>query len=293
MDNYYQGCAGAIMPYAISEFPFEKGLYIAEEKYDGIWCNMVFDGNGDVTLWSRNVKEKDNQQLVSLREYAKNTLKLKNTMLIGELDFSTQKGTDFAREYGHHRIHIYDMLTYNGTQYHTKPVLERRAALKDLLNGVDPLWIEEAWFMEAKDGKIIQAKYNDIVSKGGEGLIIKDLRDEQYRFGGKSKLWYKIKKQVAQDYVIMGYTETKSADFAQRGWIGGVVGGLYIDGQLAERVTVGSMTFEWREEFSNNGDFWIGKVMEVAGFEIFKSGSMRHPSFLSIRPDKRPEECIW
>ena len=295
MENFYQGCDGAISPFAISDFDFSKGEYIAEQKYDGIWVNCHFDKDGKVTLWSRNVKEKDNKQLVSLREHLQEKLKLKDSVLVGELAFSSQAGTDLAKKLGHHKVDLFDVLKVNGRSLLEEKLLLRKGTLRDLLydGGVDPSFAEMGWYQGVASAGRVEELYKDVVARGGEGLIIKDVNDEQYRLGGRSKLWYKIKKFLTNDYVIIGYTKTNSADFEQRGWIGGVVGGLYVDGKLVNKVTVGSMTFQWREEFSKNGDAYIGKVMEVGGFEIFKSGAMRHPSFIGMRPDKNPQECVW
>lgn len=53
------------------------------------------------------------------------------------------------------------------------------------------------------------------------------------------------------------------------------------------------MSDDQRLEFGKNGDAYIGKVVEVAGFEVFDSGSMRHPSFVRVRDDKDAKECVW
>lgn len=291
--NNYQGCAGSINPFGIPDFNFRDSEYIAEEKYDGIWCDISFDKNGDVSLISRTGKEKTNAQLNSLHRYLKENLGLKNSNVIGELAFSSQKGTDFARQHGHHKIDVIDVVKLNGEDLTKEPLLERKAILADILKKLDPLWANLGWYRFVKDGHEVEKLFKEVVKQGGEGLIIKDTKDENYRFGGKSPLWYKIKKFITFDYVIMGFSETESADFRDRGWIGGVIGGLYVDGELVKKITVGSMTFEWRERFSKEGDKFIGKVMEVGGFELFKSGALRHPSFVGMHDEKSPKECIW
>lgn len=50
----------------------------------------------------------------------------------------------------------------------------------------------------------------------------------------------------------------------------------------------------WREEFSVLRDVYVGKVVEVKAQEVFKkTGKMRHPRFLRLRPDKNPLDCTW
>ena len=64
----------------------------------------------------------------------------------------------------------------------------------------------------------------------------------------------------------MGYHETGSEEYKKRGWIGGIIGGLYVNGVLTAKVQIGSMTHEMREEFSKNGDKYVDQVMECGGF---------------------------
>lgn len=297
--NHYQGCKGKILANNIEAFDFKKGEYIAEEKYDGIWCDMrVPKSGGTVKLISRTMKEKDNEQLASLRayllEYADGLgINIADSDFIGELAFSSQKGTEFAREHGHHKIDLIDITRLNGEVLTGLPILKRKEILKELFHKADPLWLNLGWYLAVKDAKQVQKVYDAVVKKGGEGLIIKDVNDMQYRYGDKSPLWYKIKKPVEFDYVIMGYSETNSVDFAKRGWIGGLELGLYVGDELINKLTVGSMSFEWREEFSRNRQKYIGKVVTIGGFEIFKSGAVRHPFFVGMHDDKAPEECVW
>ena len=50
------------------------------------------------------------------------------------------------------------------------------------------------------------------------------------------------------------------------------------------------MTDAMRVEMWAAPDAFIGQVMEVRGQEI-NDGAIRHPAFIRIRDDKRPEEC--
>jgi ATP-dependent DNA ligase len=53
------------------------------------------------------------------------------------------------------------------------------------------------------------------------------------------------------------------------------------------------MTEPIRKEISENKKKYIGTVVEINGFEIFKSGSTRHPSFNRFRDDKDSKDCTW
>lgn len=292
-EKYYQGCAGSIKPNKIQEFNFIPGRYIAEEKYDGIWCAVVFDEAGEVFLMSRNQKEKDNAQLLSLRNYLKESLKLTNSVLVGELAFSSQRGTEYAKEHGHHKIDLFDVLILNGEKLYDLSLLKRKETLYTLTRELDAEWVDEAWFKVITKMDEVKKLYSDVISNKGEGLIIKDLEDTDYRMGKKSPYWYKIKKEVDMDYVIMGFTESESSDYRERKFVGGILGGLYVNGELVQKCTIGSMTDYWRAEFYKHPSTYVHKVMTCRGFEIFRSGALRHPSFDRVRDDKNIKDCTW
>jgi hypothetical protein len=44
---------------------------------------------------------------------------------------------------------------------------------------------------------------------------------------------------------------------------------------------------------SEDHELWRGQVIKVGGMERLKSGAIRHPRYLSIVEDKRPEDCIY
>lgn len=292
-EKYYQGCAGSIHPDKIKEFDFVPQRYIAEEKYDGIWCAVVFDGSGEVSLMSRTLKEKDNEQLRSLREYLKTALNLKNSVLVGELAFSSQKGTEYAKKYGHHKIDLFDISVLDGKELYDKRLLKRKEILYTLVSKLDAKWVDTAWFKIVVSAAKVRELYVAVVEAGGEGLIIKDLDDTDYRRGGKSPYWYKIKKVVDMDYVIMGFTESNSVDYRTKGFVGGIIGGLYVNGELVQKCVIGSMTDYWRAEFYKHPSIYVHKVMTCNGFEVFRSGALRHSSFAGLHDEKSVLECTW
>jgi len=68
--------------------------------------------------------------------------------------------------------------------------------------------------------------------------------------------------------------------------------GLYVNGVLTNVTKTSGFDFEWRRKFSQEPDKYIGRVVELGGNEIFKTGAIRHSSFLRFRDDRSPEECI-
>lgn len=77
-------------------------------------------------------------------------------------------------------------------------------------------------------------------------------------------------------------------------WLDGLIGavkfGQYKDGVLVPRGRCSGMTMEQREMFTENQEEFIGSVMSVQHMGLTED-SLRHPQFVQLRDDKRPEEC--
>lgn len=142
----------------------------------------------------------------------------------------------------------------------------------------------------------------DIFTKGGEGVILKNVRAPYT----DKKAWVKVKAQATFDVVVMGYEEAtpetiKKGDdkatisrLAAQGWIGAVVFGQYVDGKLKKFGQCSGMPDDIRADYSLNKKARLGTVITIeAQSRIPKTGYFRHPRFKCIRPDKRAEQCVY
>lgn len=73
---------------------------------------------------------------------------------------------------------------------------------------------------------------------------------------------------------------------------------LNFDGVMHFLVEIGQtdgLSDAWKEEFTQNGNSYLNKVIEVGGMEqlVETTGAIRHPRFLKVREDKRSRECIF
>lgn len=75
--------------------------------------------------------------------------------------------------------------------------------------------------------------------------------------------------------------------------IGSIVFGLVKDGELQKAGTCSGMDEEVRETFTRDGDYYVGKVIEITAMERTEKGMFRHPVFERLRDDKSPMDCIW
>lgn len=78
------------------------------------------------------------------------------------------------------------------------------------------------------------------------------------------------------------------------GWKNAIQVGAYKDGKIVEVGRVASgLTDELREEFGNNPDNYIGKVVELSCMSLNKKDhTIRHPVFECFREDKDKNDCL-
>jgi bifunctional non-homologous end joining protein LigD len=142
---------------------------------------------------------------------------------------------------------------------------------------------------------------------GLEGIVGKRLGS---RYAGRrTQDWLKIKCDRRQEFVIGGYTEPQGS----RARFGALHVGIYEDGKLAYVTKVGTgfdgaalesiskllapleratSPFEVGTP-TGKGHHWVEPrlVCEVRFTEWTRDGGLRHPTFMGLRTDKKPEEC--
>jgi ATP-dependent DNA ligase len=151
-----------------------------------------------------------------------------------------------------------------------------------------------------------EAYYREACEQHWEGIIAKN-GDSAYA-SERSRQWLKFKCVNEQEFVIAGYTDPQGerigfgallAGYYERGKLkyAGKVGTGYDTGtlrrlgrQLASLQT-GSKPFE-ADILPSSGVHWVKpKLVAQIGFtEWTGDGKLRHPRFLGLRDDKKPEE---
>ena len=120
-----------------------------------------------------------------------------------------------------------------------------------------------------------------ITAKGGEGLILRD-PDAKYQIGKRSDALLKYKKTQTMDLRIVGWNEGN-------GKYEGAIGSFICetdDKDIIVNVAGMSDDIRWSDP-----DEWIGKIIEVAYFDISVSSatgqkSLRFPRLKGVRDDK-------
>jgi bifunctional non-homologous end joining protein LigD len=203
----------------------------------------------------------------------------------------------------------FDILFHMGEDVRSKPLDERRAMLVDVLSEWNNKYVKQA--IVRRDEKF--TFLNMVWEAGGEGVIFKHV-DSLY---AEKNRWAKVKHELTEDVVIMGYEEPAALSekvdglksitkYKANGWIGAITCGQYdATGELVEVASVSGMTDSMRAELSprtvthngrpkrvDGGAKYIGHVIEIEANEREPSGRFRHPRFKMFRPDKNPRECV-
>ena len=126
---------------------------------------------------------------------------------------------------------------------------------------------------------------NYVKGQAYEGLVFKNSSSSYH----DKNAWARMKGVVEIEYICRDF---RPADEGTKyeGQVGAVIGTL-ADKDVA--VTCGGLTDADRIEYTNNADYYIGKVFTAKGNAWYPSGSIRHPKFKTWRDDKQPDDCTY
>jgi bifunctional non-homologous end joining protein LigD len=121
-------------------------------------------------------------------------------------------------------IYLFDVLWADGHDVRSRPLLERKDVLRDLLSFGGALRYAEH---RDKDG---EAYYREACQLGWEGLIAKR-SDSPYR-AGRQRDWLKFKCLNGQEFVVGGYTDPQRSRVGFGALLLGYYGPWTPDGEL-------------------------------------------------------------
>ncbi|MGA9637420.1 DNA ligase D [Flavobacterium sp.] len=290
--------------------PFDSSDYIFENKYDGYRTISVINDK-KVELWSRN----KNSFTTQFQLIANELQKIKHlAVLDGEIvveDKNGRAGFQLLQNYiktgeGKLKYYVFDLLNLDGNDTTSLSLLERKELLKILLEKYKLESIIYAPYIVAK-GKNL---YEEAIKENSEGIIAKRI-DGNYLTGKRSDDWLKIKITNQEEAIIIGITEPKNS----RNYFGALLLAQYKDNQLEYVGKCGSGFTEdtLKELYSQLKPTFISKspvskkvalrdtiqwvkpkmVCQVKYTEWTRDGHLRHPVYLGIRMDKKPNDVIF
>lgn len=221
-------------------------------------------------------------------------------------------------ERGWLRYVVFDCLFYKGKDVRLFTWENRYGWAQQALREWDNPFATIAGSFAGHCKKSKRAHYEEIVARGGEGVILK-FKHGQY---GDKGAWVKVKKQATADVVIMGFIPAKEVSkkvsgevsmtkYAKAGLIGAIRCGQFStrvpdpteahDGipvakrvhSLHEVATVSGMTDDLRAQFTKHPKKYIGKVIEIEHNGREPTGRFRHPRFNRFRDDKTAKDCVY
>jgi bifunctional non-homologous end joining protein LigD len=175
---------------------------------------------------------------------------------------------------------------FRGKDVRMLALLERRKILEAVVERMDNEFVETIPQFSGD----INAHFQRIVANGGEGLIVKDLRQAY----GCS--WSKMKKVYDVSCVISGF---KPGNGKYADSIGSLAISVYHDNKLVEIGFASGFDDSIREDMRKNFKKYQGKVVDVFVQEIQDSkrskdnvvGRVRHPTFHRFRNDVNAKDC--
>jgi bifunctional non-homologous end joining protein LigD len=196
---------------------------------------------------------------------------------------------------------FFDCLALDGHDLRKLPLQARKACLSLLL---PPVGMVRYGDHVLEHG---EAFFDAVSGERLEGMVAK--RAASRYVGGRSRDWIKVKCQRRQEFVIGGYTDPRGG----RQRFGALHLGIYDGSSLAYVSKVGTgfddamLKTLWSAlqplarptspfaggSPTGRGHHWVEPklVCEVRFTEWTQDGGIRHPAFLGLREDKRPEEC--
>lgn len=286
------------LPYLVAEEKLDGSryvLYIGRDPY-GRQPEHTLLSRRESTIDGMLVDKTENVPHITNENYDTQ----KGTVLDGEMmgtnGFSDSSGTmnsspqgalNAQQEHGWLTYRVFDIIAHKGVYVGGKPLEQRREILMDVLADMDNPHIRIIDQVSALDTDI-EAYFYEIVKRGGEGLVVKDIRH------GYGTYWAKMKKTYDVSCVISGF---KPGNGKYKGQIGALAISVLDNGKLYEVGFASGMDDALRSQMSQDFPAYEGVVLDVFAQELtnpsatHKHGRLRHPTFHRIRTDMNAVDC--
>ena len=285
--------------------------YVHEAKFDGYRLQARID-HGKVKLLTRKALDwthKFKPVADALSELDAETAIVDGEVVVEENGVSDFSALQDALKHNKATFvyYAFDLLHLDGQDLTGKPLLERKAALKDLLEGADLNGIVHY----SDHFEISGAEMLDHACQLNLEGVISKRRDAPYR-SGRSDDWIKSKCQQNQEFVIVGYKDATHL----KGAVGALVLGYYEKGTLKYAGRSGTgYTMEtarelWKklqplrrdtpafgklpdEERGRKGIWVEPKLVAEVNFRGWTAQNhIRHTAFKGLREDKSTSEVV-
>ena len=290
----------------VDEAP-DGGGWLSEMKYDG-YRVLIAVGGGEAKLFTRSGKDWT-EKFTGIAAGAL-SLDCDGALIDGEVvAFDDTGRTDFStlqaalKSGGPLACFCFDLLSLDGTDLRTRPLVERKVALHDLLGDGESGSSSALLYSEHVEGNGA-AVLKSLCAKGHEGIVAKRA-DAPYR-SGRSKAWLKVKCSRRQEFVVGGWSPSNKAgrpfssilvgvfdgeDLVYRGRVGSGFTEATLDGlhENFEGLARKTSPFSGLPADIAKGAKFVAPqlVAEIEFAELTADGHIRHGVFKGLREDKR------
>jgi DNA ligase D-like protein (predicted ligase) len=293
---------------------FSREGWLFEPKWDGERC-LVFRRERDLSLFSRNrirLDEKYPEIVAALRRQ-----RIDSFIADGEIVTFKDGITSFAKLQERMKVarpsetlirsvpvwlYLFDLLYLDHYDIRQVPLRYRKKILGGIFKFRDSLRFTEH---QERDG---EAYFRRACRSGWEGVVAKN-GDSAY-ISRRTRDWLKFKCRHEQEFVIGGYTDPRGSRIGfgalllgfYRGrtliYAGKVGTGFNDDllqhlGKKLAQLQIPNPPFA-DDTLPRRGVHWVKPrlVAQIGFTEWTVDGKLRHPRFLGLRDDKRPEEIV-
>lgn len=281
--------------------------WVHEMKYDG-YRTLVAVGGGEARAYTRSGLDWSDR-FAGILEAARK-LKVSSALIDGEAVVMDANGRSSFQALqnalkgapGSIDYFAFDLLELDGEDLTGLPLLERKERLRAVIPEGDQR-IRYSEHIVGSGEKLL----NGFCEAGLEGVISK-LATGKY-VGSRSGGWLKTKCIRRQEFVVVGWTTSDKSRLFRS-----LILGVNEDGRLRYAGKVGT-GFDTDESFrlmeamrplarkeptvdapraEVRGAHWLEPrlVAEIAFTEMTAEGTLRHPSYLGLREDKKPEAVV-
>lgn len=283
--------------------------FIAQEKMDGLFCNVIIQPTGDVEFISRNGKEirsiTENPPKGLVDDLRKILIE-EPIVMMGELIVLDELGNIMSREESNGILNsksskieeiqntvffVWDMVTLenfqNGFDMDRVTLKEKERTLYALIGNLGLSHIHKVESRECHNLQDAIDYFNEMVAKGGEGVVIKDM-DTIWKSGTPSYEMLKLKIEADVDLevieVMNGHPRSK--------WEGKPARFKCASSDRKVEVNVGSgFSDKFRKELAKNPDEYVGKIVTVRCFGLqLAEKSTTHSLYLPRLIEVREKE---
>jgi DNA ligase D-like protein (predicted ligase) len=293
---------------------FSREGWLFEPKFDGERC-LVFRRGRELNLYSRN-RKRLNEKYPDLIEAF---LHQDATNFIADGEIVTFKDgvTSFAQLQQRMQVEhpsaelirrvpvwlcLFDLIYLH--QYDTRqvPLRYRKELLRDAFEFGNSLRFTEHCHTEG------EAYYREACRREWEGVIAKN--GESVYVSKRTPDWLKFKCTREQEFVIVGYTEPKGQRIGFGALLVGFCRGKNLiyagkvgtgyDTETLRRLSKQLARLETKTSplagggMPRRGVHWVKPelVAQIRFTEWTRDNKLRHPRFIGLRDDKRPEEVV-